>query len=631
MNAKTEPIWTLAQANETLTAFRSFQSSNAYQYRPLAEGELRLLKITLPAADGSMPRLELEHTALDSAPPFDALSYCWGSDSRPYKAPIDTRAGEGAREQAEPPYVSLTESLAEMLAYLPRHCMSPDHTTSYVWIDQLCINQSGEGKTEKTHQIRLMKDIYTKATQVLIWLGPGPDPATAQSIADILGCSKGAGDRRLKLWEGSQPSEDAISIRYIWENPWFSRSWVVQESGLAKNRQPLIGLHPVDWQSITQAATSAHTARYQHVETAIFQHVMAVFIWDTFQLRSNDSDIFRGILFCSFLAMLGQYLQAGDPRDKILAFMGLWQPRSFDILSTAEESYSQVYTRLARSLVKDTRRLDVLAAVRPIPLPMVGEGTIGESSQPSWVPRWDMLDTHLAHSPFMAAPFRTQASTFRWRASSPHDEHVYAPPEDSTLRTRGEIICSVNQVFSPITNKMFEPKGALEQTQQSRFSLAELQAALHFEEHSITLQDAVRIFIECSQLGRDIEQVQAELLELLVQFQSAVDQALPTEGILEQVFRKFQDARSLYRPQGRRLFTTAWPDGTQTRNGLGPRFTQKEDKVAILHGARFPVILRRVGGESQKYYVVGDCYVDGIMYGEAVDWEAEDAEDILLI
>ena len=61
----------------------------------------------------------------------------------------------------------------------------------------------------------------------------------------------------------------------------------------------------------------------------------------------------------------------------------------------------------------------------------------------------------------------------------------------------------------------------------------------------------------------------------------------------------------------RRLFTTG--DG---RIGLGPPDMRRYDVVAILLGAEWPVVLRRLG--QHRWCFVGQCYTHGIMYGEAV-------------
>lgn len=75
---------------------------------------------------------------------------------------------------------------------------------------------------------------------------------------------------------------------------------------------------------------------------------------------------------------------------------------------------------------------------------------------------------------------------------------------------------------------------------------------------------------------------------------------------------------------GRRLFCTE-----EGRLGLGPKPVGQEagctDEVWILHGAKVPFILRREEGD--RYRIVGETYVHGIMYGE----ETGDAEEIRLV
>ena len=89
--------------------------------------------------------------------------------------------------------------------------------------------------------------------------------------------------------------------------------------------------------------------------------------------------------------------------------------------------------------------------------------------------------------------------------------------------------------------------------------------------------------------------------------------------------------------RGRALFIT--DDGVL---GLGPNVTRKEDKVCVIHGCRVPFIIRRIeelkkrqdDGSTilQAYYVlVGECYVHGIMNGEALKDEVADARDIFLL
>jgi hypothetical protein len=59
------------------------------------------------------------------------------------------------------------EVTANLHAALRRLC-SPN-TPQILWADAICINQAD--KTGKMHQIDLMRDIYTKASKLIMWLG----------------------------------------------------------------------------------------------------------------------------------------------------------------------------------------------------------------------------------------------------------------------------------------------------------------------------------------------------------------------------------------------------------------------------------------------------------------------------
>jgi hypothetical protein len=59
----------------------------------------------------------------------------------------------------------------------------------------------------------------------------------------------------------------------------------------------------------------------------------------------------------------------------------------------------------------------------------------------------------------------------------------------------------------------------------------------------------------------------------------------------------------------RKLFKT-----TKGYIGIGPCSLQKGDGVALFKGGMVPLVIRSLG---DKWELVGDCYVHGIMHGEA--------------
>jgi hypothetical protein len=68
--------------------------------------------------------------------------------------------------------------------------------------------------------------------------------------------------------------------------------------------------------------------------------------------------------------------------------------------------------------------------------------------------------------------------------------------------------------------------------------------------------------------------------------------------------------------------------------GLGES-PQPNDEIWILFGGRVPFILRSHPAESHQagsYFLVGDCYVHGIMDGEAMEgWRKTDMREVLLV
>ena len=76
------------------------------------------------------------------------------------------------------------------------------------------------------------------------------------------------------------------------------------------------------------------------------------------------------------------------------------------------------------------------------------------------------------------------------------------------------------------------------------------------------------------------------------------------------------------RSRGTRLFTT---DNPAAVLGTGLDGTRVGDIVCVLFGSDVPFILRQVGDQG-NYKLIGECYVAGIMRGEALDMGLEERE-----
>jgi hypothetical protein len=142
------------------------------QYRPLdaSKAEIRLIEL-LPTSTNTAtqrertPRCNLIHASLDDKPDYVALSYTWGDPRDTEKITVDQSL------------VSVTRNLHSALKHL-RY----ERTVRILWVDAICINQSDN--EEKSWQVKLMSEIYQRATFVSIWLGPAD--ATSDKVMDFL-------------------------------------------------------------------------------------------------------------------------------------------------------------------------------------------------------------------------------------------------------------------------------------------------------------------------------------------------------------------------------------------------------------------------------------------------------------
>jgi hypothetical protein len=78
----------------------------------------------------------------------------------------------------------------------------------------------------------------------------------------------------------------------------------------------------------------------------------------------------------------------------------------------------------------------------------------------------------------------------------------------------------------------------------------------------------------------------------------------------------------LNKSYGTRLFTT---DNSAAVLGTGLEGTRVGDIVCVLFGSDVPFIVRQVGNKGD-YKLIGECYVEGIMHGEALDMGLEERE-----
>jgi len=185
---------------------------------PLPLGHIRLLHIEA-GVDESPIRCRLVTTSLESSPPYEALSYTWGSTEQDLTITCDN----------VPLFV--TQNLHDAIQYL----RNPEHKR-IMWIDAVCINQRHD--QERTEQVGIMKDIYAKASRVFIWLGK--ETSEDELAFSLLSRFKEVFSKHGFMEFGPFPDQSLGFPHYtdpewpalvrLFQREWFKRIWVVQEA-----------------------------------------------------------------------------------------------------------------------------------------------------------------------------------------------------------------------------------------------------------------------------------------------------------------------------------------------------------------------------------------------------------------
>ena len=132
------------------------ESSN-FVYDELEPGNIRLVRVL--SCTRHVVELELKQFNTKTADQFYALSYVWGT------APPDSMIILNGYQAA------VRHNLFAALKAIHNALMKDGFLSRerWVWIDAICINQNDAD--EKSKQVPLMDQIYSKAKEVFVWLG----------------------------------------------------------------------------------------------------------------------------------------------------------------------------------------------------------------------------------------------------------------------------------------------------------------------------------------------------------------------------------------------------------------------------------------------------------------------------
>ena len=390
-------------------------STTIYKELNFQDREIRVIAL-LPGQWSETIRCVLTVVSLGKRPSYQALSYVWGDPSIQHEILVNQQ------------HFPVTHNL-----HLALRRLRDTSAVRMIWIDALCINQ--ENVDERNQQVRLMGDIYRKASEVLIWLGDDEYPVAAASIvwhgdardAVMVGtCFREDGaDHQvlpvpapalgeifvafvflgimtsdthlydLPFFKDAKDSNSSFSITNQWRQliralqrltnvPWWNRIWILQEAVLSTHALVHFGNLVLPWELITQGCDNLA----RHYNTCCERHVGQLSFADQnalteFKRVVREVDMLREGRDRGMMTSLSQLLRATlsrnatDERDKVYALLSLvthWHGRE-PIYPDYAASTAAVYARAVMSEIQGSRSLQILQGI-----PMDGIAKL-----PSWV------------------------------------------------------------------------------------------------------------------------------------------------------------------------------------------------------------------------------------------------------
>ncbi|PVH83948.1 HET-domain-containing protein, partial [Cadophora sp. DSE1049] len=396
-------------------------------YFPLHSQEIRLVDIH-PGSFASPIHCTLRHASVSTNPPYKALSYVWGAA----KATRRSITVDG-----HPHLVTVN------LEFALRRIRQPDVVTTF-WIDALSINQ--EDNEERSIQVGMMRNIYARAREVVIYLGEaphhefagGPSKSRYPSALSVF-----YGDERDEKEIGrfqnhclpkdsekttnskkklnyahevlclisllaqtskledvppfnaeSQPFLDSFyqrnifeALRFLMRSSWWNRIWVVQEVVVPKNIILIYDTTTTYWEMFVKAAQSYTKNSFSPAMSSFpreYSDVLSFFSRIALDIYHLRCR-WENVETTTLLSLLRQFSnrKASDDRDKVYALLGLVTERAASDAPIIEPNYSLDTITVFKNTV-----LGIIESTGSLSILTGDLGRKNRQDLPSWAVDW---------------------------------------------------------------------------------------------------------------------------------------------------------------------------------------------------------------------------------------------------
>jgi hypothetical protein len=619
--------------------------------------QIRLFTL-LPGAFQDPIKGFLTLVSLESNPDYEALSYVWGDPT----VTLLIHIAAGGLDSSGYFEAGVTTNLESAL----RHLRLKD-VPRCLWVDAICINQLDV--LERNQQVKIMKWVYEGASRVLIWLGK----AKVHSYRGLKLLS--AMLRENDAFEGIENNRSQTFTHFcisdILNRDYWQRIWIIQEVALAKELLLICGTFSAEipasgglgrmirnLQSLDGKPVAYDRSDSRRMIQAGLSITRLLRILQIREYRQASQVPFLWQLVWQF-----RHCKSHDSRDLVFGLAGL---------ATASDNLDDKpdYT-LNIEMVK--YRLVHTSILRQANLNILNCASVASNiaKSPSWIFDLSKTDLENAWEELCALPLvsfeSARHSRFRKFDASKQScpQVIPGPAEDFRLLTvRGFLIDSIEYLgtrsqYNPLQfdggpnvgqslyegshthsdniTDMFqqpvikewreyiisnpEPKKETPCAYSDTTTDAGLSRMREAFWRTLTADSIFKgaasfgVIDNSSQIQRGVKPKKA--------FGQVAD--LFTVGSIDRELENIKSNKKLG-PLASDDFLRAVEVAIGPRQffqcrkgwiGLGPPAAVKEDMVCILLGGATPFVLRPLGRD--RYRLVGECYVHGIMDGEAMD------------
>ncbi len=597
-----------------------------YTHDPLLPGQIRLFHIPQRKSflRTGFPSGDLIHLSLKDAGKYEALSYMCGDAVRRFPIMVNGKRFLIARNLYK--------------ALFARQSLIRER---FLWVDALCINQNDPG--EKAQQILLMKSIFSGAFRVVGYLGESFDSNLAVSMVEEMSHSIEMSEESIlsARWhyhvEQNGPEWQALCS--VTGNQYFRRAWCFQEIVLAKELLFQIGQQYVDGdgflkimnllanQKVSSVALQYRGERSEGKLQA--NHISLMARAMSFRKRSERARPLASVLSaCRDLA-------ASQPVDKIFAVLGVIKGDDVSIVPDYSHPMERQLIHTAESILLSSNNVSSM-------LPNAGIANPRTSANlPSWVPDWTLeLPTGLLSIEF-------EGGVGMFRAAGDTTPQLSVQSSAKILTADGCIIDSVTAIIGSamqIEGRISSESPTLRT--EEWLAQARQLANAHISDPYFTHQPLQEAFWRTlvTDEGSGQRPAPSEYGDYYAAFMLQLQDNKPKHGdplmarLCQAAMRKdvtlaLSNAFNLW--VGRFSPSCALRRFCVTEAGrmaLVPSPTKAGDVIALIYGHQVPFVLRQVkpvlDGDTMSsgpvYQLVGECYVHGVMHGEALPSLSED-------